>query len=387
MKYLLLNSLKCGGAERVAQTLCNSNLFDGVILLEKDQDFDVFIPVYRISKHTNKTNSFFKTLYIPFYAFKLNKIIKKDDIVVSFLERSNFVNIFLSFFKKHKTIITLHTNISKSFLNKKKFLYFILIKMLYKFADAIVPVSLGIKEDFNKIIKFRKLQKVIFNPIDFDLINREAQDDNFLSLSSRKNIITVGRLSLEKAQWNLIKVFNSLQKNIQSRLIIIGDGPLKGSLIDYAKYLGLRVYSVFENQKISDDFDIYFMGYQLNPYKFIKKGDIFMLSSVFEGLPTVILESMACGVPVISSDCDFGPREILKKDGKDYGVLLPVLNSNFTFTDTELSTDEQIWADTTLSFLKDQNKRDFYSNLSKERAQDFSIEKIIIQWEDLFKKT
>jgi len=170
-KYLLINSLKFGGAERVAQILANAEVFDEVILLEDEKDYSLNIPISKLSQHTNKTSPVLKTLFIPIYAWRLHKIINKGDIVVSFIERANFVNIISKLFFNHKTIITLHSNISLSFKTIKKYPYYILIKILYPKADAVISVSNGVNNDFKNIVNFKKYNSIINNPIDIKLIN------------------------------------------------------------------------------------------------------------------------------------------------------------------------------------------------------------------------
>lgn len=386
MKYLLLNSLKAGGAERVAQTMSEFGIFDGIIILEKDQDYAVKIPVHCVSGHDFKTSSFLKTLFIPVYSWRIKKIISSKDIVVSFAERSNFANIFLKFFVKHKAVLTLHTNLSRTFLNKKKIIYFLLIKMLYRLADAIVSVSSGISYDFSNILKYTGISKVIYNPIDIIKINESKNKRNFFDeVLNDKCLITVGRLSYEKAQWNLLKIFSEIiKKGINTKLVILGDGELRGKLISYSRKLGLKTFLIFESESVSSDYHVYFLGYQENPYSFLNKATVFVLTSVFEGLPMVILEAMACGLPIVSSDCDYGPREILRQDEKKYGILLPILNKKFLQNIGDINKNEGEWANTITSLLNDEEKLGYFSQLSKERAEEFSASKIKREWVNLF---
>jgi glycosyltransferase involved in cell wall biosynthesis len=114
---------------------------------------------------------------------------------------------------------------------------------------------------------------------------------------------------------------------------------------------------------------ISFPGFQKNPYPFLFNADIFVLSSRYEGLPMAILEAMACGLPVVAADCKSGPREILQ-NGK-CGLLVPV-------------EDEAALAEGILKLLRDHALREKFATSGKERAMDFSADKIVRQYEKLF---
>lgn len=390
MKYLLINSLKFGGAEKVAQILSDAGVFDKVIMLENEQDFLLNIPVEALSEHSSRTSSIFKTVFIPFYVRRLQRIINKNDIVVSFIERANFVNIISKIFFGQKAIIALHTNISSSFKTAKKYFYYLLIKILYPRADAVLAVSQGINDNFKKIVRFKGYNPVIYNPLDLKSINNLKNEAPGFSEELLKNsIITVGRLFYQKAQWVLLKVFSDvLRLNPGVKLFIIGDGNLREKLLDYAAGLGLRVFSVFSRplEDIDSSDDVYFLGFQKNSYKFIARSTVFALSSVSEGLPMVILEAMACGLPVIASDCDYGPREILASGDKKFGLLVPVLN--YKITDNIDTADKGYgkWLDAFASLLNDETKRREYQELSLARAEDFSVEEIKPVWQELFER-
>lgn len=393
MKYLLINSLKFGGAEKVAQTLADAGVFDKVIILENDQDFLLNIPVLKLSEHNYKTSSIFKIVFIPFYAWRLRKIINKNDIVVSFIERANFVNIISKIFFGHKAIIALHTNISSSFKTAKKYFYYLLIKILYPRADAALAVSQGINDNFKKIVRFKGYNSVIYNPLDLKSVNNLKNETPGFSGELLKNsIITVGRLFYQKAQWVLLKVFSDiLRLHPGVKLFIVGDGDLRDELLDYAAGLKLKVFSIFSRPlgDINSSYDVYFLGFQKNPYKFMARSAVFALSSVSEGLPMVVLEAMACGLPVISSDCDYGPREILIDNDKRFGLLVPVLDFKLSDNSDNIDAADKKyteWLETLASLLDSQETRDNYKRLSLARAEDFSVEGIKNIWQELFKR-
>lgn len=385
-RYLLLNSLKFGGAEKVAQILANAEIFAGVILLEKDSDYQLKVPVYTLTSHSFKTNSAFKTLFIPFYAYRLRRFVSRGDIVVSFAERANFVNIFSKFFWHNKAVLTLHTNIDACFRNYYKFIYYFLIKLLYPRADKLVSVSDGINQRAAKIVKDPVRRVLIYNPIDQDDIKEKAKEPMDFSLDFSNTLILVGRLSEEKRQWIALRVFKEvLAVNPQAKLLIVGDGPLREKLLSYANRLGLKVFSAFSEQtKLSNEFSVYFFGYQKNPYQFIARSTVLMLSSLFEGFPVSILEALACGVPVVSIDCNYGPREILASTERPCGILIPMFKDEFSLDNLESKEEEKQWAKSIIELLANQEKKEQLISRGHERIADFSIAKIKNDWENLF---
>ena len=107
----------------------------------------------------------------------------------------------------------------------------------------------------------------------------------------------------------LINAFQQIQEETKAKLVILGGGPEKPKL-----------KKLIQEYEISDH--VYLPGYVSNPYAYLSRASLFALSSDFEGLPTVLIEALACGCPVVSTDCPSGPREILE-DGK-WGTLVPV---------------------------------------------------------------
>jgi len=141
--------------------------------------------------------------------------------------------------------------------------------------------------------------------------------------------------------------------------------------------------------------DIHFLGFQKNPFKFISKSKIFVLSSFHEGFPNALAEAMACGIPVLSTDCLSGPREILAPDefhkqeivyglNKDrYGVLLPVCDGKRYSSDYPLSKEELTMAESIITVLNDEEMRKYFSKQSLSRIKDFEIKNLISEWENI----
>ncbi|MEQ8822382.1 MAG: glycosyltransferase [Sumerlaeia bacterium] len=193
---------------------------------------------------------------------------------------------------------------------------FHIAKRFFRWADAVVGVSDGVCDDFADFADFpRHRIQTIYNPIVTPLLLEQAEagvpDHPFFHREDRQPIIVgAGRLSSQKNFPCLMKAFAKMRREMPSRLLILGKGELLEKLESLGKDLGLG----------PDDFDL--PGFQANPYRYFRHADLFVLSSNFEGLPGALSEALACGCPVVSTDCPSGPREILE-DGR-WGELVPV---------------------------------------------------------------
>ena len=168
---------------------------------------------------------------------------------------------------------------------------------------------------------------VIYNPKNISqirLLSNEKIVEPFFQ-TEEPIILTAGRLSFEKGHLHLLRIFADINKNISCKLVICGEGPLREKLERLAKELHIEE-------------KVLFSGWCNNPYKYMKKSNIFVFPSLSEGLPNALIEAMICGCPIVSADCDFGPREILE-NGR-YGYLSKrldgvILNANDPLTDAE----------------------------------------------------
>jgi len=183
----------------------------------------------------------------------------------------------------------------------------------YPRAEAIVAVSEGAANDLAQTIGIsRDRIHVVYNPaFDDSILEKGAEpvDHKWFTSGQPPVILGVGRLTHQKDFGTLLRAFVLIRKEIPARLMIIGEGSEHRQLELLAVQLGLEQ-------------DITFQGFQINPYKYMAKASVFVLSSLYEGLPNVLIEALALGTPVVSTDCLSGPREILL-DGAG-GPLVPV---------------------------------------------------------------
>lgn len=393
--YFLINSLSGGGAERVLVWLNDYLKPQKIFLLEKDVKYkiDKSLLVF-LSSHSQKTNIFLKMFFVPIYSWRLAKKINNESIVLSFLWRANYVNIFGKFFKKHKAIISIHSDLERS-LKGLKFFHKFLIKFLYPKADLIISPSKNIAFQLEKQgIKKEKI-KIIYNPISIKEIEEKKKEKIEKIFEKSDFLINVGRLTKEKGQWFLLRIFKKIKQSFPKlKLLILGQGELENYLVKFSEKLSLKTF-VWDKDQISENFDVYFLGFKKNPFKYMANAKIFILTSLWEGLPVSLIEALACGVPVICADCGSGPREILAPDtdfrkstqkpeiGK-YGILMPPFREKFLKPDSSLTKEEKNWVDKILWLLKDENEKEKFSKKGKERALDFDINKIIKKWKEIF---
>ncbi|MEO0203334.1 MAG: glycosyltransferase, partial [candidate division WOR-3 bacterium] len=166
--YFLLNSLAGGGAERVAVNLSKILPVKRFVLLEREIKYE--IPEEKIvflSSHTTKTNPILKTFYIPVYAKSLSQRLEKNSLVISFLERANYVNILAKLYSKHRAFISIH--MSQLAGRKRHHPYNFLSKLLYPKADMVICVSKSIAKELKTQYKVPEDKLVvIYNPIFID---------------------------------------------------------------------------------------------------------------------------------------------------------------------------------------------------------------------------
>jgi len=187
------------------------------------------------------------------------------------------------------------------------------MRLLYRRPDVIVAVSHGVADSLVKRLGIaRENIKVVYNPVVDEGIQEKSTEDvdhSWFLPGAPPVILGVGRLIKQKDFRTLIEAFSLLRKRRQVRLMILGEGGEREAL-----------HQLIEQLDLSND--VQMPGFVANPFKYMRRAKMFVLSSVFEGLGNVLIEAMACGTPVISTDCPSGPAEILQ--GGRWGRLVDV---------------------------------------------------------------
>jgi glycosyltransferase involved in cell wall biosynthesis len=245
-----------------------------------------------ISPKNNKwdnSSRFIKTLVC--LSLFISVLPKRNISVFSF--QSNVSAIILSKILGLKIIIRLNTSTKKYINNQtKKFLY----KFFYSMCDKIIVNSLEFKKNLKKVLKLNTI--IIYNPIKNEK-TKQLTIKYFSNFNGIK-ILSIGRLTDQKDQITILKSLKILvQKKINFRFFLIGGGDKANELKQYVKNNDLSNY-------------IRFSGFKMDAFKYIRSSDLFILSSKFEGLPNVLIEAQLQGIPIISSDCSTGPKEILQ---------------------------------------------------------------------------
>lgn len=210
-------------------------------------------------------------------------------------------------------VISIHSTLSLWAKDWRQRMAVQLMRLTYPYSDRTIAVSEGVARDLSRLIGLRRKEiEVAYNPvIGADLIVRKMKPVNhpwFLN-ENIPVILGVGRLLEQKDFPTLIQAFAKLRKSRSSRLVILGEGERRPFLEDCVERLGLSEH-------------VWMPGFKPNPLKYMANADVFVLSSKREGLGNVLIEAMACGTPVVSTDCPSGPAEILE-NGK-HGRLVPV---------------------------------------------------------------
>lgn len=312
MKTIFITEISGGGVEKVNVCLAKE-------LHEKGYDVKIISLVTKNKKKNDKVQNV-DCIFLNKKSKKLSfidllKTLEKEKpslIVTNSLVETYYSEIYKSFFNKSTKIIYVqHSVYSTTFDNntRNKIRNRLLPKItdIFNRLDGIVFVSKGVKEDFLKCINNCKTENtIIYNPI-----VKEENNFRYKGIDKKRiRLVTAGRIEKEKNQELIINALEKLiTKNYNIDLTIFGKGSKENYLQELCK-----------NKNIIDK--VYFEGYVDNLEEKFFNYDIFVLSSNYESFGNVLVEAMNCSLPVISTDCPVGPREILC-DGK-YGYLTKI---------------------------------------------------------------
>lgn len=337
---ILVNSLLAGGAERFVSLILNElqNKFEfHLLLLDHIVEYDLPPDQIVVDLAANGVRSadLANTLRLPLIARHLKKYCADNQVqlVVSFLSRPNLAACLAKRFGMNaKLLISERTHPSSNFpadrLRGRIARFF--VSSLYPAADAILTNSRGAKVALENDFGIKGNYRVTKNAIVLEDVGKQigepVEDVDF----NRFTFVCVAGFRLVKNHRMLIEAFHSLD-HPDSQLLLIGTGYK-----DHGE--GFRVLKEIEELVVSLGLEsrVLFLGQKTNPFKYLGKSDCFVLSSDLEGFPNVLIEALACGLPIISTDCPTGPREILSTGEMElpvkqrefiragYGILTPV---------------------------------------------------------------
>jgi glycosyltransferase involved in cell wall biosynthesis len=361
----IIPNLGKGGAERVLvnllENLDRNKIEPFCIFYDSKHVYPIPEDVKNFNLNLPGTQNFFKKIYRNLLrVLKIAIIIRREkpDTIFSFMNKVNLAVIISKILSRDdaKLIISERNTPYFQLSDKMGSLVKFLMKIFYFKADMIIAVSKGVKKDlvFNFNITEDKI-KVIYNPLDIEKIQKLAKDnvtEHTWFLENIPMLINVASLTEKKGQQYLLSAFKILREKVRCRLVILGDGENENKLKKLAIDLGIEE-------------DVAFLEFQMNPFKFMARASVFILSSLWEGFPNVIIEAMACGVPVISTDCHSGPNEII--DEGINGILVP-------------PKDEKKLADAILAILRDKKLAEGFSLSGLKKIKDFSLNEIIMEY-------
>ena len=265
---------------------------------------------------------------------------KNPHVLMSSTHSGNLAALVTKRFLPDLRLVTRHDNhLSSEIARVSKFrrLGISMMRKRLHHADVAVAVSEGVAKDLRALVPDAKNVQTIYNPLDLDGIRSQGNEPvSHLWLLDHKSpvIVAAARLAPVKDLQTLLRAFEVVMHGRRACLIILGDGPELHNLMDLADDLGIHAY-------------VDFAGFQSNPFPYMAKADVFVLSSIHEGAPMVLAEAMALGTPVVSTNCPSGPAEIL--DNGRLGRLTPpraVLELALAILDTlgnpPIATPEQL---------------------------------------------
>ena len=272
---------------------------------------------------------------------------KNADVVVGALEASSTYLAVLAAKLADKPSLGLVQNSLPSHLEHMSLIHRQLVKKIYPRLTLAVGVSAGVKGEIEALVpELYSRVRTAYNLIDVAEVRAAATQPLPGTAPQRPFILAAGRLDHQKGFDLLIRAYAALKDNdLPHDLVILGDGPERARLEHLARSLG-----VAERVRL--------LGFQENPYAWMGRCDLFVSSSRYEGFCRVIVEALAVGAPVISTDCPSGPAEILK--GNTYGVLVPTKNVK--------ALARAIWV-----LLDDKERLTKLQSLSLRRAEDFNL--------------
>jgi N-acetylgalactosamine-N,N'-diacetylbacillosaminyl-diphospho-undecaprenol 4-alpha-N-acetylgalactosaminyltransferase len=352
----LINSLVGGGAERVMATLLKASK-------DEAREFDLLFATLDEANEAYELPGWIERRRFDCRASTLKSFLAvrslcadfRPDVVVSFLTRANVANVAVAPRFGAKAIISERVNTSAHFSTlAQRVIGGAMVRAAYPHAERIAAVSIGVADDLVEHFGTpREKIVVIDNPVDIETISARALETPEFQIEG-PYVLAVGRLTKNKNFEMLIEAF--ARSGIEGKLVILGQGELQDALRAHAAAHG-----------VGDR--VLLPGFAANPYALMRRAQIFALPSNAEGFPNGLVEAMAAGAPVVSTNCRSGPSEILAERGRHqvngltcakHGVLV--------------DTDNAEQMAEALRRMQDPHLRNVYAERAQTRARHYSVE-------------
>jgi len=310
---LFLPNLDGGGAERSMLNLAEGMVTRGynveLVLAQADGSYlksvSASLPIVDLGR--GKLVNRFKTVRrLPALVRYLRK--EKPAVMLSALTEANVVALLARLLARcpNRVVVneqnTLSQKVSKDAIGMQRW-YGFFARLTYRYADCVIGVSKGVVDDLTQNVGISdKNTRVIFNPGITPKVREnaaQAVDHPWFEENQPPVILSVGRLHIQKDYGTLLRAFKLIREKQAARLIILGDGDEREMLEAQIRELG-----------ISDDVSL--PGFVDNPHAYMSNAAVYVLSSRWEGLPTVLVEALYCGATLVATDCPSGPKEILQ---------------------------------------------------------------------------
>jgi glycosyltransferase involved in cell wall biosynthesis len=362
MKLLLIiSSLGSGGAERVSTSLANEWADAGhsviIFTLSDSPSFYTLHPAvcHEAAGLFRESDNIWDAVSANLQRMTaIRRAIARfsPDVIVSFMDRMNVLSILSNLGTRLPIIACEHTDTKQLSIGK---LWSALRLLTYPFASAITFLTENVRQRWARALNGKAV--LMPNPVHLSKDNQETLPSG--ALGHKRNLMAVGRLAEEKGLDNLFRAFASIAaRHGDWGLTILGEGNKRDELEKLRAELGLEGR-------------VHLPGCVKNPFTWLRRADLFVMSSRLEGLPCSLCEAMGCGLPAISFDCDSGPRDIIR-DGVD-GLLVP-------------PGDVPGLSRAMDRLMSDDGERAQFAARAPEVMDRYNVKSILLRWDELFER-